>query len=292
MHKILRIASRAILCALSWAVIGLASPSVRAQGFPLIVDSSTLRQAGIAVGFGDQLPPLENKCYVYGEGGYLISTSDAFYDRFKRRGFSLQAMCLGLVSETHYDPETGRRLPTYIRINRALIREDLRQSGKIETPGAVSDELPLDLPDCFKNANPYTDCEFRFGRITGRALTAAQTDAYKRLGATIDQLMTVKIQGVTTQERIAGDDPDDVLIRGFRLTDEMFMDADNLPAYSSATHWVRSASLLRGYGYMLDAVGGAGPDVNPDALKAVTEQGLGKTQTDAEHLRQIVNSGR
>ena len=286
-----------MLCILCGSVFALLGSAVRAQEFPLIIDTpSMLSQTGIAVSFATQVPPLKNKCYYYGDGGYLISTSDEFYDRFKRRGFSIEAMCLGLVSETHFDPASGRRLPTYILIDRALIKDNLRQFGKIVEPGAVSDELPLDLPDCFKNGTPYTDCQFSFGRISGKTLTAAQTDAYKRLGAAIDKAMAVKIRDIAPPEEFFGQDPDDALIKGFRHTSGYSLLSeieggipDDLKEYSSASIWLRSNSLTRGYGYGLDADGAAGPSANPDVLKAVTQR-LSKPQIDVQQLQQIVNS--
>jgi hypothetical protein len=295
MRNVTTIAVRLIVCAICcWSVSALLWSTVRAQEFPVIIDSpSELRQIGIAVSFGTEVPPLRNKCYYYGDGGYLISTSDEFYGRFKQRGFSLEALCLGLISETHYDPESGHRLPTYILVDRALIKENMRQFGKVVEPGTVSDELPLDLPDCFKNANPYTDCRFQFGRVTGKALTAAQTDAYKRLGAAIDKVMGDKIRSIKGTEEFFGQGEDEEYIKGFRRT-VLVSETDgaipeDLQQYSSASIWVRSTRLLRGYGYGLDADGAAGPDVNPAALKAATE-GLSKSQIDVPHLREILNS--
>ena len=47
------------------------------QDFPVIYNSTArLRQLGIAVSYGQNVPPLKNKCYYYGDGGYLISVSD------------------------------------------------------------------------------------------------------------------------------------------------------------------------------------------------------------------------
>jgi hypothetical protein len=291
MRNIGRIVVRAIVCAICWSISAL---TVRAQEFPVIIDSpSKLRQLGIAVSFSTQEPPLKNKCYSYGEGGHIISTSDEFYDRFKQRGFSVEAMCLGLVSNTHYDPETGRRLPTYILVYREQFKENMRRYGKVVDLGVVSDELPFDLPDCFKNGNPYTDCRFRFGRVTGKTLTAAQTVAYKRLGAAIDKVMEVKIRDMPGAEEFYGEGQE--LLKGFRRTTGYSLWSEtngaipeDLQRYSSASIWVRSTSLPRGYGYGLDADGGAGPDVNLATLKTATE-GLSKSQIDVQRLRAILN---
>jgi hypothetical protein len=290
------LAARVIACAIGWSALALPATG---QDFPVVFDSpSKLRLLGIAVSFGKNVPPLTNKCYYYGDGGYLISTSDEFYDRFKRRGFSIGAMCFGLVSETRYDPESGRRLPTYVLTDPELIKENKRQFGAVVEPGAISSELPLDLPNCFKNANPYTDCEFRFGRMTGKPLTAAQTDAYKRLGAAIDKAMSVKIQGMPAEERLLGKGEGEELVKNFRKTSGYSMPSDidgalpkELLRNASASIWVRSSKFARGYGYGLDADGAAGPSANPAALKAVLEQ-QSKPQIDVQRLRQMLNANR
>jgi hypothetical protein len=286
-----RLLAGVIACTICWFSAVVLAPPLAAQEYPVVYDSpSKLAQLGIAVSFGKQVPPLKNKCYYYGDGGYLISTSDEFYNRFKRRGFSIEAMCLGLVSTTHYDPETGRRLPTYILVDRALV--------KTSEPGAVTDELPLDLPDCFKNANPYTDCHFRYGRVTGKALTAAETETYQRLGAAIDKAMMPTINDVAGTQGFFGSKDGEELIKGFRVTGGYSLPAEvdaaipeELRRYSSASIWVCLSALPRGCGYGLDADGAAGPEVNPVALRAATA-GMRRPQVDPQRLRQILESNR
>ena len=84
-----------------------------------------------------------------------------------------------------------------------------RQS-RISEPGSVSDELPLDLPDCFMNGTPYTDCDFKFGRKTGKALKPSQTETYRRLGAALDKMVgaetkkTARPKAILGQERARG----------------------------------------------------------------------------------------
>jgi len=60
-----------------------------------------------------------------------------------------------------------------------------RGDGSIEEQ--MTGEMPLDLPNCFRNGTPYNDCVFRFGRKTGKTLTAAETAIYAELGAAIDK---------------------------------------------------------------------------------------------------------
>jgi hypothetical protein len=270
---------------------------VLAQQYPVIFNSpSPVRQLGIAVSFATHVTPLENKCYYYGDGGYTISISDEFLSRFRPRGFSIQAVCLGLVSQTAYDPESGRRLPTYIIADQSIISSNMRQYGKVIEPGAATEQLPLDLPNCFKNANPYTDCAFRFGRKTGKTLPAAETETYRQLGMSFDRAVRA-LESPPTTERFLGQDRGE-LVRGFRETTGYSLESDlrnsvdeGLLRYSSASIYVRLSSFPRGYGYGLDADGGAAPEVSAAALKAVLD-GSSTPQIDVEQLRQIMNSRR
>jgi len=276
---------------LSIGLIAVLAPAVKAQDYPILVNSpSQLRDGGLAVSWSSQVEPLANRCYYYGDGSYLISTSDEFYRRFKSRGFSLQAMCLGLISQTRYDPETGRRLPTYILVDAKLLK-----GGNVNGPGAVSDEMPLDLPDCFKNANPYSDCQFRFGRISGKPLTTDVTDVYRALGATIAEAMQQKIRSIGGKEVFLGGDAS--LIKGFRspngysiISEASVKLSSDAEKVSAASVWVSLATLPYGYGYALDADGGAGPDVNPAALKAAKD-GQSKPQIDPRKLRDLLLHG-
>ena len=51
-----------------------------------------------------------HKCYSYGDGSTPISISDALLARYKARGFTLESLCLGLISEARFDPESGKAL--------------------------------------------------------------------------------------------------------------------------------------------------------------------------------------
>ena len=130
-----------------------------------------------------------NKCFS--DINNTFSFSNEFFARFRGRGFTVESVCLGLLGETRFDPETGRRLPTYIYIDKEELARELREDPDRKDPafgaGSINQEAPLDLPDCFKNGTPYSDCVFRFGRKTGKALTAAETTTYANLGAALDK---------------------------------------------------------------------------------------------------------
>ena len=288
----------AMACAFGAVLTGLliSAAPLQADEYPVVFKSATaVRELGVSVQFLSSVRPYNNKCYAYGEGSYLVSISDAFLAQFRPKGFTVQSVYLGLVSETRYDPETGRRLPTYIITDEKLIASDLRQYGEIATIGAVTEELPLDLPDCFRNGTPYSDCKFRYGRKTGKVLSAAETDIYAQLGAALDKRIRALMgaRGSKSGNEFYGDDGD--FAKGFRkIADYLYADLigevdERLLRYSSASFWARSASFPRGYGYALDADGGAAPSVNAATLKTVTD-GLSKSQISVEELRRRLNA--
>jgi hypothetical protein len=283
-----RLTNRTNKFGLATWIVAVALPLATAQGadYPIVFTSpDTLRDLGIAVSFGQRAEPLENKCYYYGDGGYLISISDEFLGRFTRKGFSVEAACLGLISNSRYDPETGHRLPTYIIADREMIE----QGG--EEPGAATEELPLDLPACFKNANPYTDCVFRYGRISGKPLSDAETETYRDLGSAFDAAMRDALQRgeVEGPSVESGSDDGEFRTSGGYFLPELFPNIDDkLLRYSSASVWVVNPNLKRGYGYALDADGGAGPSVSEAALSEAID-GLGKPQLSVDELQRALD---
>jgi hypothetical protein len=182
-------------------------------------------------------PGLPIGCYVYAGGGTraLISISEDFLARYKAKGFSRESLCMGLASRMRFDPETGKRLPTYMfrddkvmdaalaKLDPANMSEEALASfvpdffksrddlaaglakaqqknfagmtnEQIEIlmqtdDGFISDELPLKVPDCFKNGTPYLDCNWRYGLMTGKKLSAIAPQRYRDVGKTIDAHM-------------------------------------------------------------------------------------------------------
>ena len=260
--------------------MSLVSTTLYGADYPVIFTSNDeLRRLGIG---WSEFP---NKCFA--RINHTMSISNEFFARFKSRGFTVESVCLGLLSETRYDPETGRRLPTYIYVNMRELALELREDPARKNPafgvGSISNEAPLDLPDCFKDGTPYKDCVFRFGRKTGKALTAAETATYAELGAALDKWTRAMIASGNyaadkledcdwmAQWPIADRGPCDEL--GFKLKSGNYLSDDHsrpmlsndmvfsgirpsdwerLSRYSSASFWVRSSNLSRGYGYMLD----------------------------------------
>ncbi len=169
-------------------------PSERAPTleFPAVFyDKALLRRTGILVteiGNPDQqVSALPNRCYKKPEtetrpapdGLYNITLSDEFLKRFVNRGFTLHSLCLALASAIRFNPETGERLPTFILANKSAIGDETDQR-------ALTNEIPFDVPDCFRFGRPYSDCAMRHDPMTGAGLTRSQTERFSALGAAID----------------------------------------------------------------------------------------------------------
>jgi hypothetical protein len=279
------------------AVVALAAAS---DEYPVVFLSyDAVEPLGISL---DQEGSFEHKCYYYGDGGHKLSMSTEFLSRFISRGFSVQSACLGLVSGgNRYDPETGRRMPTYVIFDKQGMEEARRRGDRTFPDDWISEELPLDLPDCFKNGTPYTDCVFRFDRATGKMLTPAETNMFARLGMAIDRELRKQTETTGLEAEFYNSDEDE-FIAGFRKPEGGFADyvfADpklrrllfGKKGYSNGSFWARSASLPRGYGYALDADGSAGPSVS-EAAVASAISGSKKPQISVEELRRRLNEGR
>jgi hypothetical protein len=273
----------AILLATAFGSAGL-PVQVQAADYPVVFTSPLpLRKLGIAIAFGQAAKPFSNKCYAYGEAGWQISISDEFLARFLAKGFTVESTCLGLIGETHYDPETGRRLATYMIVDRKKVEQ------RSEDVGIATEELPLELPSCFRNANPYTDCVFRYGRKTGKKLTSEETETYRKLGAAIDAIL------VNSKSSRSPEESTEFGGAGYRQFTGQGIPYDGpqlderLERYSSLSIWIRSSRLPRGFGYALDADGGAGPSLSAPAMDAAIS-GLAKSQISIDDLKRALDS--
>ncbi len=61
-------------------------------------------------------PRFANGCYLYRgqDRDHVVSVSDDFLAAYRAIGFSRESLCMALVSEARFDPETGDRLPTFV----------------------------------------------------------------------------------------------------------------------------------------------------------------------------------
>lgn len=254
--------------------------------FPLVFGSGRdLKQVGIALQDygprGEKTRHYPHRCYYYGDGGYDLSVSTEYLRRFQARGFTLQSLCLGLVSEARFDPETGRQLPTYILADLNI----LRSNQEYLEPGVLTDELPLDLPNCFTRGLPLTDCIMNYDVKTGQRLNSRTRSQLKRLGLLIDRYIMGQIQagnfarecGCRTypaqkqcrleklgaceyHEFVRGNLSREYTIEGpISSYLEGRMNMGRLRKNSRPTFFDISPALPKGYGYALNADGTAGP---------------------------------
>ena len=171
------------------------TPSAQAASrfkFPIVFyDKILLQRLGVVIGgYGPpetEILPYKSKCYkktpteteVTPDELYALSLSDDFVLKFAKRGFTLNSLCLAIASGVRYDPETGRRLPTFILADAPALKENDASS--------YTNEIPLDVPNCFRFGRPYSNCKFVFDPKTGAKLGSDLTKRYADLGRKIDQ---------------------------------------------------------------------------------------------------------
>src|SRR5215470_3595265 len=126
------------------------------------ISDNDLQRIGIARGGMLAFP---NKCY--GD----VSISNEFLDRFRSKGFSLEALCLAITSPwVQYHPETGKPLP-------------------------VSKDFLLEVPDCFRNGTPFLDCKFNYDHSGGQKLTDAGRQEVHARAVEVDAAVRKVIAG-------------------------------------------------------------------------------------------------
>jgi adenylate kinase len=239
---------------------------------------------------------LANKCYYYGDGGPIISVSDEYLARYQARGFSLNSLCMGLASAAQFDPESGKRLPTYILAN--LKKIDANETDA----GSGIDESPLEVPDCFKRGLAYSDCTMNYDLKTGEKLSEGKTQAFRAVGRAIEQLFETAIRegaacsefakdakGCRTFERWSDiGDADQVLVADYlapegymvgslseRLKDSKAKLPENLAGDFGVSFYDISAAFPLGFGYALNADGTASGEL-PESTKAAIDRLRGR----------------
>lgn len=165
-----------------WQYMETEQPPAADPRYPVFLsDVESQRQLGLLeANYGPYRgePELPNKCFYYGDGGNLISLSDEFLDAYVSRGFSKETLCMGLLSGIQFNPETGQRLATVVMVD----LKEVQSPDYFGEPGPITEEIPVELPDCFRRGLPLVDCRFAYHPITGVPLKADDTDRIAEAG--------------------------------------------------------------------------------------------------------------
>jgi hypothetical protein len=295
--------------------------------FPIVVTSAQqLKEFGLSVTCcGVNYPSLLHLCYDVGPGADVISVSHERLHRYREIGFTLQSLCFGLLSESLFDPETGKRLPTYIAIDFDKIKkinqgreQYVRNNPFLNYDVSMTAEHPLELPQCYRRALPYTDCVFNFDRLTGARLGDIERHNFKRLGEALDAAMVTAVR-----QRLACTWPycpkrytrhfDYSKQVGGLVTHGEHGCFDQPPVYGYLSSFTENVlaphgidvppSLLEigrlscfdvsidlpgGYGYTTDADSTAGPSVSPELLKIAADGSRHVDQLDPVALKAAI----
>jgi hypothetical protein len=265
--------------------------------YPMVFTSvNELKRLGIALDLnGEKQIHFRARCYYYGDGGWDISVSEDFLSHYKSKGFSRRSLCLALVSGIRFNPETGARLATYILIN------DLEavRTGAVES-GSLSDELPISIPDCFRNGVPYSDCAWNYDPLSGRRLNAEVTDEYKRIGIRLDNRLasgTNDSAGKCRGAEVNGASGEYIGVGDWTpLKGALCQPSGSGALYegkgkSEASFYDYSKEFPGGFGYALYADGTAGPEAPADVVRAALSGTKEKPQIDPAELKAIWGSG-
>lgn len=294
----------------------LAQPAKPTGGveYPIVFNGSAgLIELGLSLSIPDDKtkPAFANTCYKYGGEAstvYLLSISDPFLARWTKRGFTRESLCLALVSEARFDPETGKRLPTYIVRHEDRIKAEFkgrdptkltnREIDALTESGLMTAELPLAVPNCFKNGTPYFDCTWSYGMKSGRKLPQATVDLMRRFGKELDQFARDAIANGKDIGGLFSEDAAPFLpITGYWGQGPIYSgQPEALIPKSWATtslidfRWaVIAPAFPRGYGYALNATGELGPGISVQALRDGLDGRRLSSRISASKLRQLLD---
>jgi hypothetical protein len=155
-------------------------PSFAEEGDPKVPIISMTGQQLHTIGIALQstgVPPLPNSCASAGSAD--LSVSNEMLSAFRTRGFTLESLCLGLASWFRFDPETGKPVPFASLPNNKMV--------------------PLNLPNCFKRAVPFLDCNWLTEQDWGSKLGDRERADMRKTGQTIDAVARdhIKSKGYT-----------------------------------------------------------------------------------------------
>jgi len=241
--------------------------------YPIVFTrAADLKPTGIALeGYGPdgfQIKQYENRCYYYGDGGNSLSVTADLLRYYEKNGFSLNSLCMALTSGILFDPESGRRLPSYVVVDEKV----LRQQGFADA-GVLSPELPLDVPKCFRRGVPLSDCVFNYNPVSGKKLSGRARDWFAQMGEKVLEIMTAELRSGTFARPCACEERNQIprschtekngACEGERyIVGNLAIERRRLPGVpyeASIGFYDFSPALPLGFGYALFADGAAGP---------------------------------
>jgi hypothetical protein len=229
-----RLAVAAVCLAFGWLAVPVPPGPAYAQSEKVTrirMTIAELRAQGIAVSPNAQ--PFPNSCRS--AGSTRLSVSDQLLAYFKARGFTLESVCLAFSSHMRFDPETGRQLPL------AFVPE-IRANG-------FDNELPLNVPLCFRNGVSHLECNFKFDTWWGAKLDGRELAEHRQFAQRVDTMLRAFIQ----ENRLSG------VFWRLGMSQNRFPESFSV---GSVYEWIlASRALPRGYGYALHGPEGDDPEL-------------------------------
>lgn len=161
--------------------VRIANPKAYLASIEAKVSPSMINKAG----FGENSPPFPNRCFIWSTygGGVELTLSDELLESYKKRGFVLDSVCLGMYSFwVRFDPDNGRPLRS--------VRPSLKIGGKNHTVAYIL----LDIPNCFSKGTPLKDCSHAYDELRGTRETNDHVKFRRAQAAGFEKIMNALIR--------------------------------------------------------------------------------------------------
>jgi hypothetical protein len=296
------------------ALLGSSARAEPTLSFPIVVETKAeLERLGFSLVKPDEQPaanPWREKACVDRSGvpqGLLVAVADEVVARYAKRGFTRRTLCLALAGAPLYDPYSGQRLPSFVYrdpvgVSAVLIGRDpaIVDSTELITAGVMTDEIPLAVPQCFRNGKPHIDCEWRYSERTGRQRTQGTIRSFAKAGERLESAMDLAIANAAPEAKAQNNGSVPVGFarsehfvgtpKTFKLPVETLRSL--IGGQPLAFSWFEfGPDLPNGYGYTVDP---RGNDKRPTLSAAATEERLsGKkriSEIDADKLNDSLSS--
>lgn len=260
------------LWGLIWDARERSGPGAPSADYPVVLtDVASQRALGLMVtNYGPYAgePALTHDCYYYGDGGTNLSLSEEFLATYRAQGFSRETLCMALVSSIRFNPETGARLAT---VQMADI-EELSRPDYFGEPGPISEEIPLQIPACFRRGMPLVDCRFAYDPLSGARLTAEETARIAAAGSRAhDEARALLAAGKYARPCGAGDDSrpanDESCYDASGTGREYRISANHPAMLPLGGFYAFSPDFEEGFAYAIIADGAAGPSAEMDSVQ-------------------------